>query len=52
MKAVRGVDYVINAQGTLYQTYQKGWFKAVENFEKSKKDFSYQGKPYFRLHDN
>jgi hypothetical protein len=52
MKAAKGIDFVLNTQGTLYQRYRQGWLKAVENFEKSKKDFSYEDKPFFRLHDN
>ena len=52
MKAVKGVDFVLNTQGALYQRYRQGWLKAVENFEKSKGDILYDGKPIFRLHDN
>ena len=52
MKAVKGSDFIINAKGMLYQSYHQGWAKALENFEKNRKDFGFRRKHYFQLHDN
>ena len=52
MKATKGIEAVLNAKGTLYQSYHQGWTKALENFEKSRLDFGIKTKNFYRLHDN
>lgn len=52
MKAIKGSDFIINARGTLHQSYHHGWAKAVENFDRNLKDYPYRGKRYFQLHQN
>ena len=52
MKAIKGSDFIINAQGKLYQSYHQGWTKALENLEKNLKEYRYQKSKYFRLHQN
>ena len=52
MKAIKGSDLIIRAQGTLYQSYHQGWAKALENFEKNLKEYPFQKTRYFQLHQN
>lgn len=52
MKAIKGTEAALNAKGTLYQSYHQGWAKALENFEKSRLDFSIKPKNFYRLHNN
>ena len=52
MKTTKGIDFVINTRGALYQSYRQGWIKAVKNFEKSSINLEQKGQPYFRMHSN
>ena len=52
MKAIKRSDFIMSAPGTLYQSYHHGWSKALENFEKNLKEYRYQKKKYFQLHQN
>ena len=52
MKATKGRGFITRAQGRLYQSYHQGWVKALENFEKNLKEYRYQKKKYFQLHQN
>ena len=52
MKASKGSSFILSTRGTLYQSYHQGWAKALENFDKNLKDYRYQGKRYYQLHQN
>ncbi len=52
MKTMKGVNLVTNVQGTLYQSYRKGWITAVKNFEKSYVSLTPKDQPFFPLHNN
>jgi hypothetical protein len=52
MKTTKGVDFVTNIQGTLYQSYRKGWITAVKNFEKNYVSLTSKDQPFFPLHNN
>ena len=52
MKAVKGSVFIISAKGSLYQSYHQGWTKALDNLDKNLKEYHYQQKRYFQLHQN
>ena len=52
MKAAKGIETALNTKGTLYQSYQQGWAKALENFEKSRLEFGAKLPSFYQLYDN
>ncbi len=34
MKREKAMDSILNEKGTIYRSYQDGWLKALENYDK------------------
>ena len=34
MKREKAMDSILNQKGTIYRSYQDGWLKALENYDK------------------